>query len=172
MAGIRTLLSEVEALLRIAYPTLSVGFGASEVDWHGTPPRIVWIVTGAVHAAPEKPRTRMRSLLTRRVELVAHVWAADIDQLEALVDDTLVALYRTAHGSIDFAGEDWGEAEDAHHGKAAAVRFSVSAPVIERRFTKADRALDQAVTIGSPDTLDADTSTSAQGDGAIDWKEP
>lgn len=172
MAGIKALLALVETQLRVGYPALTTAFDAREIDRHGEPPRIVWVVTGAAHAAPAKIAGRQKSLLTRRVQVVAHVWAGEVGALEELVDDAIVALHRVAHGCLDFDGEDWLATDDQDRGNVALLRFRVEVPVLERRFALTNRTDDQARTMARPTAIDADTTTSAQGDGALDWKEP
>jgi hypothetical protein len=171
MAGLAALLQDAEELLRVAYPKLQTSFHENTLDRQSSPPRIVWIIPGAQHSPAQKVG-RPRSLLTRDVSVVAHVWGTDLAELEALVEDTIGAIHRLTYGSVVFGGEEWPPVDDAHRGISAFLRFTVSGPVLERRFKVANRAADQNVTRATVTTLDADTSTSASGDGAIDWKEP
>ena len=163
MAGIQTLLTEIETELRAIHPQLEASTGANHIGRHGTPPRIVWVVTTVAHAAAEKPKLAQgRSVLTRQIEVNAHVWGADLGSLEQLIDDTIVAIHHAAHGSVDFAGEDWIAAEEAHQGQAALLRFHLAMPVVEARRTNRNPPL----------SLEADITSSVQGDRALDWKEP
>lgn len=173
MAGISALLASVEELLRVGYPTLQLYFGTKGLDRQSSPPRVVWIIPSASHVASERAgRKQARTILTRQLEVIVHVWAGSTDQLEVLIEDIIAAFYRRAHTAVTFAGEEWLPDDDTHRGTAALLRLTVSSPVQERRFKTEDRADDQRVTRAFVERLDADTSTSAQGDEAIDWKEP
>lgn len=170
MAGIANLIAAIEADLLVAYPQLQRGFGTRELDRQSSPPRIVWVVLSAGHTPPAKIG-RPRSLLTRQVEVVVHVWGASLGQLETLVEDVIAATHKHAHGSVLFGGEQWITDDDVHRGMAALLRITLDGPVLERRFKTSDRDADTKLTTAKITTIDADTSTSAPGDGAIDWKE-
>lgn len=171
MAGIAQFFDDVEKLLLVGYPKLQRGFGVKDLDRQSSPPRIVWVILSAGHAPAEKIG-RPRSILTRRLELVVHLWGSDLAELEALVEDTITAIHRLAHGSAVFGGEDWLTDDVANRGLAAHLRLRLDGPVLERRFKVAARDVDTRVTRAIVTALDADTSESASGDGAIDWKEP
>lgn len=153
MAGIAKVLSEVQDLLLVVHPRLIFSIGNREIDRHGSPPRIVWVVLGAGHGAAEKIAGRNRSILTRNVDVIAHVWASDIDELELLVDDTISAVHRVAHGSLAFGGEEWPDTDDASSGLVALLKFSISAPVVERKFVRPVRDEDDRSTLVTPTKL-------------------
>lgn len=154
MAGITQLLASAEQLLSTVHPELQFSVGERELDRHSTPPRIVWIVNGASHSAAEKIKGSNRSVLTRGVDIIAHVWATNLETLEELVDDTIAALYRVAHGSIQFGGEEWPATDDAHYGLVAVIRFTVSAPVVERKFVHVPRANDDRLVRVRPEKVE------------------
>lgn len=154
MAGITQLLASAEQLLSTVHPELQFAVGERELDRHSTPPRIVWIVNGASHSAAEKIKGSNRSVLTRGVDVIAHVWATNLETLEELVDDTIAALYRVAHGSIQFGGEEWPATDDAHYGLVALIRFAVSAPVVERKFVHMPRANDDRLVKVTPEKVE------------------
>lgn len=145
MAGIAKLLELVVADLCVAYPKLVTDMGEKAIARQTSPPRIVWVIPGAAHG-PAAKIGRPRSLLTRHLSVVAHVWGDGLAQLEELVEDTIVAVHKHAHGSVLFGGEDWFTDADVHRGMAALLRMTFDGPVIERRFRKANRDADQRVT--------------------------
>lgn len=151
MAGIANVLLDVQNLLLTAHPTLlfSINVGSGEIVWGEAPPGIVWVILGASHNPAEKVAGRNRSVLTRNVNVVGHVWGADLDHLELLVDDTIASLHRVAHANLAFGGEEWPEMGEAD-GHRALVKFSIAMPVIERKFVHSVRADDDLSVMATP----------------------
>lgn len=168
--AIGALLDEIEKHLLVGYPKLQLARGVKAIEQHGSPPRVTWVITGGAHSPAEKVG-KPKSLLTRDLNLIAHVWAADVDALDELVNDTLVALHRVCHGSYRPLGEDWIPDDVSHQGAVALVRVVVSGAVLERRFKVEPRVPDQQITHATITAIAPDTSTSSQGDGNLDWSE-
>jgi hypothetical protein len=171
VARITALLSELESILTLVYPTISFGLGEKDLARQDlAPPRIVWVPTSAKHAAPEKQKTNPRRLLTRTPTIVAHCWAIDgvaqtpqahYDACEDLVHNLLVALHKSVHGSIEMGGEEWLQPTQIDLGHVALVTFIPRVPVVDQTYLTVQLK-----------NLQPDIVGSAAGDGNIDWSEP
>lgn len=163
MAGLAGFLKQVEGLIRVAHPRVQLsGLGTSKLDEHGSWPRVVWIVPGAGHVAPEKSkpggRTDGTQILTRAVNIEGHLWGKDLEQVEALVDDTIAAIHRVGHGSVRFDGETWLPDDVIDDGLVVVVRCSIGARVMARRFEQANATTDTNFTTTKPTGLGVDTT--------------
>jgi hypothetical protein len=162
MAGkITDLVAELQTALAALHAGVVFGFGAKDLDVHASPPRIVWVPTSVQHQAPEKRTTNPVAILTRRVQMVAHVWGADYDDTEAMVHNLLVRLRATAWGSIEMLGEEWIQPDNIDHGHAALVTFALSLPVHKRTYQTVQAT-----------TLEPNTTGATAADGTVEWDEP
>lgn len=172
MPAVSTLLAELETKLKELYPSIRFGLGEKDLARQDlAPPRIIWIPTTAKHTSAEKQKTNPRRLLTRAPSIVAHCWAADTSQdatpmthydaCEALVHNLIVALHKSAWGSIEMGGEEWGQSDHANHGHVALVTFIPKVPVVEQAYVTVQATQLQPQTVGS-----------VAGDSNVDWGEP
>lgn len=163
MAGLVGFLEEIETLLTVAHPDIQFGgLGVSEVDEGGAWPRVVWLVPTVAHAAAEKSKPAGRStavqILTRGVNVEAHLWCEDLEQLEQLIDDTIAAVHDVSHGSVLFGGEEWPEDDAVEDGLRAIVRFRIDARVRRRRWQQLGADDDSRFTTTQPTDADVDTT--------------
>jgi hypothetical protein len=156
------LFDEIEGRLRPLYTDAPLTFrrGTKTRAQNDAPPRIVWTMPQGTFEAADKGLRRNRRLITRVLNISAVCWGKDLDATEQLVHDLLVALHRTAWGSIAMVGEQWPDDADDEIGLVAVVTFAVKIPVEEP-------ALRTVNVTG----VDPDTTGTVQGDGNLDWGE-
>lgn len=151
----------------ITTPTgVSFGFGASELDRHGAPPRVVWRLARGEHEGTTRPGLNPRPLFNRRLEIEAHLWGSTHEQTEALLEAVARAVQKAAAGSFAPLREEWpNEEEDRRSqirkGHYCILTFQALVPVTSAMQTTATVA-----------TVAFDTTTSAPSDNKLDAGEP
>lgn len=115
--GIRAVVAEFTTVL--ADPGVAVDFGRAALVRHERPPRIMWVpVGGPVGVATEIGRqdfggVSARAVHERAIRCEIHCWGRTFDETETLLENTVVALRRTALASYELGAETWQtESED------------------------------------------------------------
>lgn len=134
---IQALIAEIQSLV----PGLPIFLGPEYLVEDASPPRIVAVPTGASYEGPVGGGGRdssgriARSLWTRTEQVDWYVWARDYGEAEQASDELAAALYTAARGSIDLAGGEWlnwQEAQWLHAGRVYVLRTRISRPVPRR----------------------------------------
>lgn len=121
------------------------------------PPRMVWAPTRATPQPPMKISGAARSIATRRLTFVVHVWCETPDALSDAIDALLAACHRRWHGRWSYAGEDWtDEAAQTDLGEYAAVVITVDLAV-----------LDNAAVTATLTTAEFNTTPAVANDGVL-----
>lgn len=161
MSKLSPLFEEIEKLLLVRYrdaaPTLTFGRGAKDIHASDSFPRVVWVPRQGAFSPIEKTTRKTRRITTRTLTILAHCWGADVDAASELVSEVVLALHRTAWGSLILDGEDWPEDAVTQAGVVATVGFSIRIPVEEP-------ARDTVI----PTATAWDTSDTIAGDGLLD----
>lgn len=131
--------------------------GADERAQEDAPPRVTWVLGDGSFLPAEKRTRTTRRLITRRLQIAASCWGADLDAAEQLLHDLLWKLHESAWGSIEMVGETWPETQSMQMGVVGVLLFAVQIPVEE-----------PARGTVIPTTEANDTTGSAQGDGYLD----
>lgn len=141
---------------------LTFGYGARELDRAGNAPRIMWRLVRGQHEGTNRPGLNPRPLFTRRLEIEAHLWGADDEQTELLLELVGRAVQKAAVGAFTPAREEWPAEDDdrrthQRRGSYCVLTFELLVPVTAATQTTA-RVTSAAF----------DTSSSAPTDGQLD----
>lgn len=156
---IAAVLSDVVDVTGAAISGLTFGVGRRELTLNTSPPRVVWVRTGAQPGPPVKNHfpTGTRSVVTRSMELALHAWGSDENATDLLVAAVLAACHRRWHGRWSYRGETWESAPaQTEAGEMAVVRITVDTAVLDRPKT--------TVTI---ETASPDPTPAVAGDGVL-----
>lgn len=156
---ITAVMADVTDLSGASIAGLTYGVGRRELTLNASPPRVVWVRTGAQPGPPVKSRfpTGTRSIMTRAMDLVLHVWGADENATDLLVAAVLAACHRRWFGAWSYKGEAWEDAPaQTDAGEMAVVRITVDTAVLDRPKTSV------TLTSASPDPTPA-----VAGDGVL-----
>lgn len=147
-------------------PGLTFTFGGAELDRHGSPPRITWRLVRGEHEGTTRPGGNPRPLFNRRLEIEAHLWGADYEQTEAMLEAVARAVQKAAVGSFAPLREEWPAEDDDRRshsvkGRYCLLTFEALVPVTDATKT--------TVTV---QTVNFDNATSSPTDGKLDAGEP
>ena len=118
-----------------ATPVVSL-VGEKHVFENGAPPRLVWVPGRDSFGPAEKGGTAPRQLRTRIARFDVHVWGADFEATEALVNDTIAAIYLMTRGSFELSEGEWVTAgELLAFGAVCILGVSFKIPVTEAPST-------------------------------------
>lgn len=120
-------------------------------------PRYVWVPTSDRFGPPERAGGNPRQLLTRLAGVELHLWAATVDDAEDRITDVIVEWLAVANTSVMFDALNWHTDSVIGRGVPVTLTLRVKLPV-----TRPARATVK------PQTVEHDTSSSAQGDGYLD----
>ena len=138
---------------------LTFGVGRRELTMNTSPPRAVWLRTGAQPGPPVKNHfpTGTRSVLTRSMELSVHVWGESENATDALCAAILAACHRRWRGRWAYKGESWEAAPaQTEAGEMSVLRIAVDTAVLDRPRS--------VVTI---DSASPDPTPAVAGDGVL-----
>lgn len=128
-----TLTAEIDAVMDdVTGWTSAHAIGRRELVAQAAPPRMVWVPTRATPQPAMKVSGATRSIATRRMAFVVHVWQTTPDTLSDSIDALLAACHRRWHGRWSYAGEDWSdEGAMTDLGEHAAVVITVDLAVLD-----------------------------------------
>jgi hypothetical protein len=82
--------------------------GPEHLKAHDAPPRVVWVPSRDRYGPPESTGANPRSLRTRLAGCEVHVWGADYDATEALLNLVQAAIHYVTYGSYQLDQGDAG----------------------------------------------------------------
>lgn len=128
-----TITTEIDAVMDdVTGWTGTHAIGRRELVVQAAPPRMVWVPSRGSPQPPVKVSGPARSIYTRRLTLVVHVWCETPDALSDAIDALLAACHRRWHGRWSYAGEDWtDEAAQTDLGEHAAVTITLDLAVLD-----------------------------------------
>lgn len=126
----------------------SILIGSEHVYAHDKPPRIVAVLRGGPGRPVVHGGANPKPVWTRSVEVEFHVWGADPDGAESLLNDLIAAIHAVAHGSAQFGGEEWPElnGEFLALGRVVITRATFLVPVTrpQHRTTTVETVVQSA----------------------------
>jgi hypothetical protein len=153
-------LAEIQAKVDTRVTGVRYRLGAKYVEERTALPRVVW-VPGVDPFGPAQGKSlSVRSVCTRRAQVLAHVLADDLEQAELLVNAVVWAAHSVAHGSLTLDTAAWFSPGWLERGEGCVLTMAFALPVVAPELTTA--------TIG---TVGFDNTATVTGDGALDCGE-
>jgi len=180
---IQAVTDAAEAELSAVLTDITFGFGRLDLAKHASPPRVVWVPTGAelmpaenrggkAHTTAASEPQRKDQIGTRAVRVIAFCWAAgatydaQLQATEQLVHNVYAALRRSSRADLIVTGEQWMSQDESDagwpvRGQIAAIDFQVRVPVFNEIIALTDDTPDDH---GAPLTIIAAEEHSADFD--------
>lgn len=147
----------------LADPNVGVLFGRAELVRHERPPRIVFVPSGGpIGATTEIGRRDIggqstRSIHERALKCEIYCWGRTFSEAETLLENTVVALRRTALASYELGAESWitetddGQA-DLQYGAVVMLEAVLYLPVVDA-LKKVDSGVTDMSVLNIPGTI-------------------
>jgi hypothetical protein len=122
---------------------VSYATGAEHLEGQHSPPYAVWVAQekvvhvggGDVIGGEDDGGNFLRQILTRRIPIDVHIWAAGYAEAELLVLDYIAAIWQAVGTSAHWAGEVWPK-QQAHQllkrGEPVILKLTVDTPALDR----------------------------------------
>lgn len=130
------MLTEFVALLAQELPAVPLYLGATALDEHASPPRIVVVPEGERIEPPTAlawPPADGQVLWTRRVGLALYLWAHSYQDVEGMLDEVLTAIRKRLGGVVQVVSGEWVEGGAVALGVAYRLRVELPTPVVMRK---------------------------------------
>ena len=159
--GLADVAADVMGPVATAVTGLTWEISTRAVPQHASPPRVLWIPQAASYGPPRKDASNPRRLYTWRQTVRVMVWAETIAAVEELHVRVVRGLYRQAHAVMRLGAGQWVDVE------GATTLGELYSFLVDFDFALADATASTATI----ETATADTSSSAAGDGFMDFGE-
>jgi hypothetical protein len=153
---LQTILDAVQATITESVSATHYRTGHRFITERQPGPRIVWVPGKDEYSAPRAAQGRDRSVRTRSAQVLAHVFADDLESAETLVHAVVYAAHKQTHGAYNVDSGDWFAPEWLDKGEGCVVKLSFDIPVTA-----------PSLPIVTPNA-GFDTTGSVAGDGNLD----
>lgn len=134
---IHTQLATIDATFAAAQPTSKLG--GQYLSENAAPPRVVWVPLRAAPGAFDPRGTTPRAFgMSRHMNVACHVWGADSDAADLLLNEVHNAARRSLGSGARWVSEDWPQQDGdaiADLGTLVVVVFEFRIPITEVQQT-------------------------------------
>ena len=127
--GLAAVIEAVSSFLPYEATTL---VGEESLAQDGTPMRIVWVPQADSFTAPqERGNPERRSLATRRMAVNVHLWGANLDEAETMLEGFVYALRSSLGPNYELLSGAWLGQALAARGRVYILGIAIHVPVPE-----------------------------------------